>query len=218
MKIVSVNCGLPRTVIWHGRNVTTAIYKDPIAGRIALSKLNLDCDRQADLRVHGGTSKAVYCYPVEHYDYWKMELPDRELPWGIFGENFTIDGLFEDSVHIGDRFSAGSTELVVTQPRLPCYKLGVRFEAEDMVRRFLASRRTGFYLAVSREGDVGAGDEITVIDRHPNAVPVSKITELYVAKEHDSKDIVWLSRALAVTALPESWKKHFRERLQNAES
>jgi MOSC domain-containing protein YiiM len=214
MKVISVNCGLPRAVVWHGRDVTTAIYKQPVNGRIALSRLNLDGDRQADLKVHGGTDKAVYCYQVAHYDYWKAELPNRELPWGIFGENFTIDGSLEDSIHIGDRFSVGSAELVVTQPRLPCYKLGVRFESDDMVKRFLASRRTGFYLGVTREGDVGAGDEITVLDRDPNSVPVSKITHLYITKEYDAEDVAWLQQALTVAALPESWKKYFREHLQ----
>jgi len=151
MRIISVNCGLPREVMWHGRSVTTAIYKQPVGGRVALRKLNLDGDRQADLNVHGGEHKAVYCYPIAHYDYWKGELPGRELPMAIFGENFTTDGLLEALVHLGDQISIGSAEVVVTQPRLPCYKLGVRFESDDMVRRFLASRRTGFYLAVTRE-------------------------------------------------------------------
>src|SRR5262249_21160544 len=146
MKLVSVNVGLPREVTWHGRIVTTGIFKQPVSGRIALRKLNLDGDRQADLGVHGGEYKAVYCYPFEHYAYWKRELPGRNLPLGVFGENFTTEGFGENSVHLGDRFSIGSAEVVVTQPRLPCYKLGVRFEADDMVKRFLASARTGFYL------------------------------------------------------------------------
>jgi len=163
MKLVSVNTGLPREVTWHGRSVITAIHKEPVEGRVALRKLNLDGDRQADLSVHGGQHKAVYCYPHEHYAYWKRELPRRELPLGTFGENFTTDGLLEDSVHLGDQFSIGSAEVIVTQPRLPCYKLGVRFQADDMVKRFLASGRTGFYFAVTREGEVGATDEIKVI-------------------------------------------------------
>ena len=159
MKIVSLNTGLPREVLWRGRTVTTGIFKQPVEGRIALRKLNLDGDRQADLTVHGGVHKAVYCYPLEHYDYWTKELPGRELPMAIFGENFTTQGLSEDSAHLGDQFSVGTAEVVVTQPRLPCYKLGVRFQADDMVKRFLASGRTGFYLAVTHEGKVGAGDE-----------------------------------------------------------
>ena len=216
MKLVSVNVGLPREVPWHGRNVTTGIYKQSIAGRVVVRELNLDGDRQADLSVHGGAYKAVYCYPLEHYAYWKKELPGRELPMGMFGENFTTDGLLEDSVHLGDRFSVGSAELVVTQPRLPCYKLGVRFQSDDMVRRFLASGRTGFYLAVTREGQVGAGDEIKVISREENAVPVSEITRLYIAKRYSAEDVASLRRALRVAALPESWKEYFSERLECA--
>jgi MOSC domain-containing protein YiiM len=216
MKLVSVNVGLPREVMWHGRTVTIGIFKQSVEGRVALRKLNLDGDGQADLSVHGGEYKAVYCYPVEHYDHWKEELPGRELPMGMFGENFTTDGLLEDSVHLGDRFSVGSAELVVTQPRLPCYKLGLRFQSDDMVRRFLASGRTGFYLAVTREGEVGASDAIKVISRDDYAVPVSEITRLYIAKRYDDGDVKSVRRALRVAALPESWKAYFRERLGKA--
>lgn len=226
MKLVSVNTGLPRDVTWHGRIVTTAIYKEPVGGRVALAKLNLDGDRQADLTVHGGEHKAVYCYSLAHYDYWKRELPGRELPMGSFGENFTIDGgavggadgSLEESVHLGDRFSVGTAEVVVTQPRLPCYKLGVRFQSDDMVKRFLLSGRTGFYVAVRREGEVGAGDEIEVIARDANAVSVSEITRLYVAKRFGEAETGSVQRALRVEALPESWKEYFRERLRHAAS
>ena len=214
MKLVSLNTGLPREVVWRGINVTTGIFKQPVEGRVALRKLNLDGDRQADLTVHGGEYKAVYCYPLAHYDYWKRELPGQQLPMGVFGENFTVDGLLEDSVHLGDQFSVGTAEVVVTQPRLPCYKLGVRFQSDDMVMRFLASRRTGFYFAVTREGEVGAGDEIKAIARDPNAVPVSEITRLYVAKTYGDADVISIRRALQVAALPESWKSHLRERLE----
>lgn len=200
--------------MWHGRIVTTGIFKEPIQGRVALRKLNLDGDRQADLTVHGGEYKAVYCYPVAHYEDWARELPGRQLPLGIFGENFTTDGLLEDSVHIGDQYSVGSAEVIVTQPRLPCYKLGVRFQSDDMVKRFLASERTGFYFAVAREGEVGAGDEIKLVDRDPNHVPVSEITRLYVSKRYGADELSSVQRALRVTALPESWKEYFRERLQ----
>jgi MOSC domain-containing protein YiiM len=213
MKIISLNTGLPREMMYHGMRVTTAIYKEPVAGRVALRKLNLDGDRQADLTVHGGEFKAVYCYPVAHYDYWKKELPGRELPTAIFGENFTTEGFTEDSAHLGDRFAVGSAEVVVTQPRLPCYKLNVRFDSGEMVKRFLASGRTGFYLAVTREGEVGAGDEFKVIAREANAVPVSEITRLYIAKRWDEDDVASLRRALRVEVLPESWKEYFRERL-----
>jgi MOSC domain-containing protein YiiM len=217
IKLVSVNTGLPRDVTWHNRIVTTGIFKSPIGGRVDLRTLNLDGDQQADLTVHGGEQKAVYCYPLIHYDYWKKELLGRELPMGMFGENFTIDcgadGLLEDSVHLGDRFSVGTAEVVVTQPRLPCYKLGVRFGSDDMVKRFLVSGRTGFYLAVTREGEVGAGDEIKMIARDANAVPVSEITRLYVAKRYGDAEVSVVQRALQVGALPGGWKDYFRERL-----
>jgi MOSC domain-containing protein YiiM len=220
MKLVSVNTGLPREVSWRGRMVTTAIFKEPVKGRVALRNLNLDGDRQADLTVHGGEHKAVYCYSLAHYSYWKRELPGRELPMGMFGENFTLDGgeeaLLEESVHIGDRFSVGTAEVAVTQPRLPCYKLGVRFGFDDMVKRFLASGRTGFYVAVMREGEVGGGDEMKVIAREANAVAVSEITRLYVVKRYGEAEIRAVQRALRVQELPESWKEYFRERLRQA--
>jgi MOSC domain-containing protein YiiM len=213
MKLISVNTGLPREVTWQGRSVTTGIFKQPVDGRVALRKLNLDGDRQADLSVHGGEYKAVYCYPLVHYEYWRKELAGRELPMGIFGENFTVDGGLEESVCLGDQFSVGSAEVAVTQPRLPCYKLGIRFEADDMVKRFFLSRRTGFYLAVTREGEVGAGDEMAVISREPNAVSVSEITRLYGARRYSDSDVSWVRRALEVATLPESWRQHFRQRL-----
>jgi MOSC domain-containing protein YiiM len=216
MKLISVNTGLPREVTWHGRHVTTAIFKQPVEGRVALTTLNLDGDRQADLSVHGGEDKAVYCYPIEHYDYWRSALPGRELPLGMFGENFTTSGMSEDSVHLGDTFAVGSAEVVVTQPRLPCYKLGVRFDSDLMVKRFLDSRRSGFYVAVRREGQVGAGDDITVLSRDLAAVPISEIARLYVAKRYTADDVASVRRAMGVRALPESWKNYFRERLQKA--
>ena len=219
MKLVSVNVGLPREVIWHGRPVITGIFKQPVTGPVALRKLNLDGDRQADLTVHGGEHKAVYCYPLAHYDYWKRELPGRDLPMGMFGENFTIDfspgnNAVEDSIQLGDTFSVGSAEVVVTQPRLPCYKLGVRFQSDEMVKRFLASGRTGFYVAVIREGEVGSGDQFKVIARDLNGLPVSEITRLYIAKRYSDDDANSVQQALQVTALPDSWKDYLRERLQ----
>ena len=216
MKLVSVNTGLPREVMWQGRTVTTGIFKQPVQGRVTLRTLNLDTDRQADLSVHGGAHKAVYCYPIEHYAYWQRELPGGELPLAVFGENFTTEGLLEDAVHIGDTFAVGTAEVIVTQPRLPCYKLGVRFRSDDMIKRFLASGRTGFYVAVTREGEVGAGDDITAIARDPVAVSISEITQLYIAKTYSDDDVAAVGRAVRVAALPESWKSHLRERLQDA--
>lgn len=210
MRLVSVNVGLPRDVTWRGKVVTTGIFKEPVSGRIRLRRLNLDGDRQADLTVHGGPYKAVYAYPAEHYAYWRQQLPDRDLPWGTFGENLTIEGLSEDTVRIGDRLRIGTAELVVTQPRLPCFKLGIRFGSPGMVKRFLASRRTGFYLAVLEEGEVGAGDPIALVSQGGTPVTVADITRLYV---DGGEDIEGLQRAVRVEALPEDWRDYFRERL-----
>ena len=218
MKLISVNCGLPKEVLWHGQVVTTSIYKEPVEGRVALRTLNLDGDRQSDLTVHGGKDKAVYCYQLSHYDYWKAEMRDRPLPPGAFGENFTIDGPGEDSIHIGDRFAIGSAEVVVTQPRMPCYKLGIRFESDDMIKRFLESGRTGFYLAVTREGEVGAGDEIRTLSLDPHSVPVSGITRLYLAKKYDARDAAMVRQALEVEALTDSWKEYFLDKLTRLET
>lgn len=210
---MSVNVGLPREVMWHGQSVTTGIFKEPVEGRVTLRILNLDGDRQADLSVHGGKSKAVYCYPLTHYDYWKKELPGIELPMGMFGENFTFDEFVEESIYLGNRYSVGSAEVVVAQPRLPCYKLGIRFGDDHMVKRFFASRRTGFYLAVTKEGDVGAGDEMKLVHSDPNCVPVSEIMRLYGQERYSEADVKSLQRALLVDSVPEGWKEYFRERL-----
>ena len=213
MTLLSVNVGIPREVRWRGRRVTTGIYKEPINGRVQLRMTNLDGDRQADLSVHGGEAKAVYCYPSEHYAYWKQELGRDDLPFGMFGENLTTAGMDEESVHIGDEFSIGSARVVVTQPRLPCYKLGIRFQSDAMVKRFLASGRTGFYLGVTREGDVGAGDPIAPLERDPAAARISDVTRLYVAKTYGPAEVTLVERALSVAALPDSWKQHLRKRL-----
>jgi MOSC domain-containing protein YiiM len=177
-KLISVNVGLPRVVMNNGDPLSTEIFKEPVAGRVMLRTLNLDGDRQADLSVHGGPSKAVYVYPSEHYDYWKRELPEMKLAWGMFGENFTTAGLFESELNIGDKFQLGSAVVMVTEPRMPCYKLGIKFGRSDIVKRFLASERTGFYLAVLQEGKVGAGDQIELIERSQRSVKVSEIIQL----------------------------------------
>ena len=179
-----------------------------------LRGLNLDGDRQADLSVHGGPSKAVYAYPAEHYQYWQEQLPGMNLPWGMFGENFTTEGLDEGGVRIGDRFSVGSAVLMVTEPRMPCYKLGIRFGRTDIIKRFLASGRTGFYFAVVQQGEVGAGDAIELIEQDEHNITVADITRLYA---HDKADLETMRRALEVRALPESWRGHFRQLLEKAE-
>jgi MOSC domain-containing protein YiiM len=210
MKLVSVNVGRPQEVDWGGRRVRTSIWKAPVTGRVRVDRLNLEGDEQSDLSAHGGRDKAVYVYPSEHYRYWTGELPGSDLPWGAFGENFTTEGLLEEDVRIGDRLRVGSAEFVVTQPRMPCYKLGARFGREDMVRRFLASGRTGFYLAVQSEGEVGSGDPISFTARDDRGVTVADITALYT---HDADNQSLLQRAVDVPALPAGWREYLRKRL-----
>jgi MOSC domain-containing protein YiiM len=210
VQLVSVNVGLPREVTWHGRVVRTSIWKDPVEGLVHASSLNLAGDQQSDLSVHGGKEKAVYAYPREHYEYWRRELPATDLAWGAFGENFTTEGLLEPEIRIGDRIRVGSAEFLVTQPRMPCFKLGVRFGNDDMVKRFLRSGLPGFYLAVIREGDVASGNSLEFVERDEHGVTVADIASLY-ARDRDNEDL--LRRAVDVPALPESWKGYLRKRL-----
>jgi MOSC domain-containing protein YiiM len=215
MKLISVNVGLPRDIIWRGKAVKSSIWKNPVEGRVRVSTLNLDGDQQSDLSVHGGVDKAIYVYPREHYSYWHKELPEVNLPWGAFGENFTTEGLFEDQMQIGDRLRAGSAEFIVTQPRMPCFKLGIRFDRPDMVKRFLHSKRTGFYLAVRSEGEVASGDPIEFTDRQRNGVTIADIVNLYTL---DSENQELLRRATELPVLPDGWKDYFRKRLWDADA
>src|SRR5438874_13127039 len=198
-------------VNWQKKLVTTGIFKGPVQGPVMMRRLNLDGDQQADLTVHGGVNKAGYLYPSEHYSYWRSELPGMDLPWGMFGENFTTEGLLENAVHIGDRFRIGETEVMVTEPRMPCYKLGIKFGRADIIKRFLASCRTGFYFAVMREGIVGAGDDVELIEREQQEISVADVTRLYA---FDKDDVKSLRRAIQVEALPESWKGYFQHQLE----
>ena len=174
-----MNVGRPRRVEWGGRQVRSAIWKSPVEGRVRVTRLNLEGDKQSDLRVHGGPDKAVYAYPSEHYAGWKADLPSLELPWGAFGENLTIEGLLEADVRPGARFRAGTAEFRVTTPRMPCYKLMVRFDREDMVRRFLETGRMGFYLAVEEEGEVAAGDAIVRTARGDGDLTIAEVVARY---------------------------------------
>jgi MOSC domain-containing protein YiiM len=215
MKLISVNVGLPREIEVNGKIVRTSIWKDPVQGRIRVSSLNLDGDQQSDLTVHGGIDKAAYLYPSEHYAYWRAELPGMALPWGVLGENFSAEGILEDQIRIGDRLRIGSAELIVTQPRLPCYKLGIRFNRPEIVKLFLRSKRTGLYLRVLREGDVGEGDEISFIEKQETGITITDIVSLYSTDAHNQE---LLRRAIQVPALPQSWKEFFRKRLPDLDS
>ncbi len=210
MRVVSVNVGLPRQLEWRGRTVRTSIFKTPVNRRLRVTAANVEGDRQSDLSVHGGVDKAVYAYPSEHYAHWCGELPGMDLPWGAFGENLTTEGLLEETVQIGDRLRAGSAEFVVTQPRMPCFKLGIRLDRPDIVKRFLESGRTGFYLAVLHEGEVAAGDPIQFTAQEQGGLTVADIVDLYTV---DAENQELLRRATASSALPESWRDYFRKRV-----
>ena len=211
MKILSVNIGFPMEIVSNGKSVTTGIYKTAVHSRVKVGKLNLEGDGQADLSVHGGINKAVYAYPSEHYKHWQGELPGQEMPWGMFGENLTLEGLLEDSAHIGDRFQIGTAILMITQPRLPCYKLGIRFGRDDMPDRFLASRRTGFYFAVVEEGEFGEGDLLDPVHREANSLSIADLLRLEY--DHKEPDVHLIERALRVEALTPGWRKRLLKKL-----
>jgi MOSC domain-containing protein YiiM len=213
MKIISINIGAPREVFHQGRAIRTGIFKEPVAARVRVRALHLEGDQQADLSVHGGPNKAVYAYPAEHYDYWRKELPGVQLPWGSFGENLTTVGLSENDLNIGDRLCVGAVELIVTEPRLPCYKLAARFSRADMVKRFLQSRRTGFYFAVACEGDIGAGDTLHYSSRDEHRLTVADVTRLYAFDKRDWSGMRW---AASTPSLPAGWRDYFSARLASA--
>ena len=215
MKLISLNVGLPREVTVSGKTIRTSIWKHPVEGRVYVSTLNLEGDQQSDLSVHGGVDKAVYLYPAEHYSYWTTQLPGVDLPWGAFGENFTTEGILEDQIKVGDRLRIGSAEFTVTQPRMPCFKLGIRFDRRDMVKRFLASKRTGFYLAVRLEGEVARGEPIELLEKLESGVTITDVVNLYST---DSRNQGLLRRATESPALPQSWKDYFRKRLWDADA
>jgi MOSC domain-containing protein YiiM len=214
MKVTKVCVGMPQIVRTSEEGfVTTAIFKQPVGGRVRVKELNLEGDAQADLTVHGGWSKAIYVYPGEHYEYWRNELPEMELGDSQFGENLTTEGLIETEVFIGDRLRIGTAEFIVTEPRMPCYKLGIRTGRKDILRRFLQSRRSGFYLAVTRTGDLAAGDDIKLLARDENKVSVTDIVRVWV---EDKGDVDTMKRALNIGSLPETWKEPFRDRIAKA--
>jgi MOSC domain-containing protein YiiM len=208
MKIVSVNVGLPREVAWKGTSVSTGIFKSPVEGLIPIKKLNLRGDQQADLTVHGGPYKADYAY-------WRSELPQAELGWGAFGENLTTEGLNEDDLYVGDQLRVGSALLMVTQPRMPCYKLTIRFDRDDMIKRFIGSRTSGFYFSVVEEGEVEAGSPVEIVYRDPDRVSVNDINHLYYGR---SRNAELLNRAVNLAALPASWRDYLRERAEARQS
>jgi len=210
VRLISLNVGRPRLVVYNGKTINTGIFKQPISGPVQLQSLNLDGDRPADLSVHGGIYKAVYAYPSEHYPFWRQEIPGVDLPWGMFGENFTTAGLSEDELHVGDRFQIGSSILMVRQPRTPCYKLAAKFQRDDMIDRFLRSGRSGFYLSVEQEGSVAAEDAFQLLTRNQDGITISEMNRLFVREKYN-QDL--LRKAVHTAALPENWREYFAERL-----
>ena len=215
MKIISINVGTPRLIHWKGRDVTTGIFKDPVGGPVMLRRLNLDGDRQADLENHGGRSKAVYAYPAEHYDLWRKELAETDLPWGAFGENLTVEGLREEEACIGDHFRFGQATLMVTQPRIPCYKLGLRLGRDDIVRRFLESNRSGVYFSVLEEGLVKTGDPVVRIKEDQDRISVKEIDRAFI---NGTSNLPLVRRILRHEVLPSGLREHFLEQLASVES
>jgi MOSC domain-containing protein YiiM len=213
VKLLSLNVARPRLTVYQGRTINTGIFKLPVSGPVELRTLNLDGDRQADLSVHGGPFKAVYGYPSEHYPFWREELPDLELPWGMFGENFTTEGLFEADLHIGDRLGIGSAILIVRQPRMPCYKLAAKFQRDDIIDRFLQHGQSGFYFSVEREGVVQAGDSFEFLSHEPDAITIAEMNRLFVTDKYNRP---LLEKAIATPALPEDWRDYLAQRLPKA--
>lgn len=209
MHVVSLNVGMPREVEWGGTRVLTGIFKSPVASTMPVRRLNIDGDAQADLTVHGGPDKAVYAYPSEHYGTWAERLGYEPTP-GNFGENLTTEGLLEDEVHIGDEFGVGTARLVVTQPRLPCFKLGIRFGDPGMVKTFMQFGKPGIYFAVLEEGTVGPGDAIERLVEDASRITVAEMFRL-VLDRNAPPDA--LRRLLGVRALAAVWRETLEERL-----
>ena len=210
MKVLSIQVGRPQQLTWEDAPVLTSIVKHSVTGPVRVGTLNLAGDEQSDLTVHGGAEKAVYAYPSEHYPYWREQLPEIDFPPGAFGENLTTEGLIETALAIGDQLHIGTAQFVVTQPRLPCYKLGVRFQRRDMVKRFFKSDRMGFYLRVVRPGTIAAGDAIELRPTTEPRLSVADVVHLYTT-ERANRDM--LRRASQLTALPAHWRERFRAQL-----
>ncbi len=209
-RVISVNVGGPKRIPLRDRIVLTSIFKSPVSGRVPVRGHNLIGDKQSDLTVHGGPYKAVYCYPHEHYAFWREQLPDMDLPFGVFGENLTTEGFTEEDLCIGDQLRIGSAVLQVTQPRMPCYKLAIRFGHADMVKRFWRSGRPGIYFSVVKEGDLAAGDAAEKEAEDPERVSVADVVRLYRGEENSTQ----LRERAFRAPLFGSWKRELRERAQ----
>ena len=206
-KLLSVNVGMPKDVPWQGRTVFTGVFKEPVTGRRRVGRLNVEGDGQGDLAGHGGEQRAVFVYQIESYRYWETELKRDDFVPGQFGENFTIEGLADDEVCIGDRFQIGTATLEVTQPRVTCYRVGIRMKDPRIPALLVSHRRPGFYFRVLEEGEVGAGDEIVKVASGPEQMPVAEVDALLYLPGHARQDLL---RALRIPALSPGWQESFR--------
>lgn len=206
MKLLSVNVSLPKEVSYRGKTVRTGIYKDPVEGRVRLRELNLDGDGQADLVGHGGIYKAVHGYSTENYDYWKRELSRDDFRYGQFGENFTVEGMPDDEICVGDVFRVGGTLLEVTQPRVPCFKLAMKMEMPEFLKLFMPSERVGFYFRVLEEGEVGAGDSIERVKADPEGMTVQEMFHLLY---YEKDKVEGARRAMRIAAMSPGWRGSF---------
>ena len=210
MSIISLNIGQIREINQNGNIVSTAIYKTPVSGALQVNNLGIEGDQQANLKVHGGVDKAVYAYPSEHYDYWKKLLGREDLPYGMFGENLTISGYLEDQVYFGDVFEAGSVRLQITMPRQPCSKLNLKFEDNQMAKKFLASGRSGFYFRVLKTGMIKAGDQFTRIATSADQL---SIQEFNLVNKVEKNNIPLLKKVIKSKDVPLQYREHFSEHL-----
>lgn len=193
-RIICVCVSMPKTVVVKGREVSTGIFKTPVEGKVTLRRLNLDGDAQADLTVHGGPDKALYTYALEHYRWWQEEMPDVDFPCGKFGENLTTEGLLESDVCIGDEFQVGTAVIKASQPRLPCYKLGIKFGRNDVIRKFMQSGHSGIYFSVVEEGELAAGDAIKFLRADGLGVKVQDVANVFTGRY--PVDPAFIQRAL----------------------
>ena len=212
MKLEAINIGLPKTVIYENKKVTTGIFKTPVTEKIKVGKINLEGDGQADLRVHGGESKAVMVYPYEHYTFWANQLNRNDFSYGQFGENFTVTGFNEKNTNIGDQFKIGDAVFEVTQPRVPCYKLEMKMEEQNFIQPYLHSKKTGFYFRVLNEGTVKAGEAIEKIFEEPLQFSVEEAVKLLYIDSSNKKRI---EEIVGITALSDGWKKSFNRLLKS---
>jgi len=207
LKVISTNIGRIREVEWRGQKITTGIFKEPVEEPLFLGKKGVNKDEVADLRVHGGSDKACYLYSADWYPYWKEKFPDSNWHWGIFGENVTVEGLDEGEVYIGDTYKIGSAVVQVSQPRLPCYKLGIRFGSAKVVKHFLESPYPGVYLRIIEEGYVKKGDKLELLKSIKSGMTVREVYSLFSSNKKNSK---MKKQACELEYLSESLKKDLR--------